>query len=230
MRMNKKKYINLVIDLVMIILMPLLMAYSLVGESLHEVIGTLIFVLFIVHHLLHGGWWKAIRKGKYTSYKIFLSILNVILLILMILQPVSGIVLSRHLFRFLHITGLSAPARSIHMALSYWSYVLMSLHLGLHIDAIVRGIRRGRESSRRVKWIIGIIALAISAYGIYAFIHRGFPGYMFLQTRFAFFDTSEPRIFFFADYLAIMILFAALGFWIEKSLKKKPKEIKDNEK
>ena len=55
---------NRAVDLLMLLLMPLLMAYSLIGEELHEVIGTVILLLFIVHHILHIKWWKAVPKGK----------------------------------------------------------------------------------------------------------------------------------------------------------------------
>ncbi len=55
------------------------------------------------------------------------------------------------------------------------------------------------------------IMSCISAYGCAAFIKRGFPGYMSGRTAFAFFDFSEPRIFFFMDYIAIMILSMVAG-------------------
>ena len=42
---------------------------------------------------------------------------------------------------------------------------------------------------------------------------------LFLKLPFAFFDFNEPRVFFFADYLEIMILFAMLGFGIMRLLK-----------
>ena len=44
-----------------------------------------------------------------------------------------------------------------------------------------------------------------------AFVKRGFPGYMFGKTVFAFFDYAEPRVYFFIDYIAIMILFMMTG-------------------
>ena len=59
-------------------------------------------------------------------------------------------------------------------------------------------------------WFI-CVGVLISGYGVYAFIRRGFPGYMSGSTMFAFFDTSEPLILFFIDYVAVMILFALLG-------------------
>ena len=48
---------------------------------------------------------------------------------------------------------------------------------------------------------------------------RQIPAYLFLKLPFAFFDYSEPRVLFLADYLAVMILFAMLGYGIMKLLK-----------
>ena len=41
---------------------------------------------------------------------------------------------------------------------------------------------------------------------------------MFLKSAFVFFDFYEPRIFFFIDYLSIMVLCAFVGYWIIKGL------------
>ena len=45
---------------------------------------------------------------------------------------------------------------------------------------------------------------------------------MFLRSSFAFFDFGEPRIFFFLDYIAMMILFAAIGMMISVFLGRLP--------
>ncbi|SEM35457.1 hypothetical protein SAMN04487770_1354 [Butyrivibrio sp. ob235] len=42
-----KKKIRIIIDISMTVMMPLLMAYSLIGELFHEIAGSLIFILFI---------------------------------------------------------------------------------------------------------------------------------------------------------------------------------------
>ena len=73
----------------MTVTMPLLMAYSLIGELFHEITGSLIFILFIIHHILNRRWYGTIAKGKYNAKRIFQSILNLFLLVFMILQPVS---------------------------------------------------------------------------------------------------------------------------------------------
>ena len=41
------------IDIAMTVLLPMMMAYSLIGEAFHEITGTALLVLFIVHHILN---------------------------------------------------------------------------------------------------------------------------------------------------------------------------------
>lgn len=216
--MNKRKIANTVIDTLMTVLLPLLMAYSLIGEEFHEIVGTMILVLFIVHQLFHLKWWKTIPRGKYNAYRVFITVFNIILLIVMLLQPLSGIALSKHLYSFLQLKGVAAMARTIHMILAYWCYVLLSLHLGLHTDQIIRPLK-GKKNFGTIKWIGRVVFILISVYGVYAFINRGFWGYMSGKTMFAFFDFSESRIVFIADYLAVMSLFAVIGNYLSKMLK-----------
>ena len=63
-----KNKIRIIIDISMTVLLPLLMAYSLIGETFHEVVGTLIFVLFIVHHIINRKWYGALFTPKRTGY------------------------------------------------------------------------------------------------------------------------------------------------------------------
>ena len=220
MRKPDTKKLNHAIDALMVALLPMLMAYSLIGETFHEVAGTIMFVLFLLHLWFHRKWWKALTKGRYTPYRIFITVLNIALLVLMFMQPLSGIALSKHLYTGLSLTGLAASAREIHMLLAYWSYVLMSLHLGVHMDAMVKAISRKRNVNDTKPGLLIVASAAISVYGIYAFIRRGFPGYMFMQTMFAFFDYGEPKLDFFADYLVIMVLFAICGHYAALLLKR----------
>jgi hypothetical protein len=205
----------------MVLLLPMLLAYSLIGEKFHEIVGTTMFLLFLAHLFLHRKWWRSVFKGRYTPYRACLTAVNIILLVLMFLQPLSGMTVSKHLYTFLPLAGLASQAREIHMTLAYWCYVMMSFHLGMHMDLMVSIANRKLQTGTAVRRIISPAVWAISAYGIYAFIQRGFPDYMFQRTLFAYFDYDEPKIAFFADYLAIMILFAAVGYYAGRLLKKK---------
>ena len=198
------------VDILMTVMLPVQMAYSLIGERFHEVEGVILCALFLTHNAMHMNWWKNLFRGKYTPYRVFNTAVNLLLTVIMFCLPTSGIAMSKHLFTFLPTTGLAADARTAHLVLAYWGYIFMCVHLGLHMDAMIR---------KKPKWLKYPV-IAVSLYGIYAFIRRDIPVYMFLRSQFVFFDLSEPRICFFIDYLSIMILFAAVGFQIGKILKK----------
>ena len=195
----------------MVLLLPLLMAYSLIGEAFHEVAGTLMLALFILHQRMNRAWWKNLFKGQYLPQRVFQTALNLLLLIFMIVQPLCGILMSKHLYSFLPADGLSSVARAIHLPLANWGFVLMSLHAGTHLSAM---LPKGRKKAA----VLGCLG-AVSLYGAYAFVKRQIPAYMFLKLPFAFFDYSEPRVFFLADYLTVMILLTMLGYGIMMLLK-----------
>ena len=95
-----------ILDAAMVLLLPLLMAYSLIGEAFHEVAGSLMLALFILHHRLNRGWWKSLFRGKYSLQRVFRTALNLLLLLFMICQPLCGILMSKHLYTFLPTEGL----------------------------------------------------------------------------------------------------------------------------
>ena len=198
------------VDILMTVMLPLQMAYSLIGERFHETEGVILFALFLTHHVMHLNWWRNLFKGRYNAYRIFNTAVNIALSVIMLCLPFSGIAMSKHLFTFLPTAGFAADARTVHLCLAYWGYILMCVHLGMHIDAMLK---------KKPNWLKYPVTV-VSLYGVCAFIRRDIPVYMFLRSQFVFFDFSQPRIFFFADYLSIMILFAAVGFQIGKILKK----------
>lgn len=199
----------------MTVLLPLLMAYSLIGEKFHEIAGTAIFVLFIIHHILNRKWYGALFKGKYNARRAFQTALDLVLLVFMILQPVSGILMSKHLYTFIQIPGISSLMRQIHMALAYWGFVLMSVHAGTHLQLLCRKFLT-KKPLAKTRCVILTVLVCLD--GIYAFFKRQLASYMFLKITFAFFDFDESRVLFILDYLAVMILFAAIGLLITLGL------------
>ena len=127
-----KPKIKAAIDLSMTVVLLLLMAYQIVGQELHEWFGAGMLVLFIAHNVLNIKWYGALFKGKYKPLRIFGTVLDLAVLAAIIMLGYSGIVMSRHLFAFLNITKGMATARSMHLCISYWGFVLMSIHLGYH--------------------------------------------------------------------------------------------------
>ena len=133
----------------------------------------------------------------------------------MILLPVSGIVMSKHLYTFLPTDGLSAIARTAHLLLSYWGFALLSMHLGLHTD-----IWLNRLKKKKAAFIpLAVVLTLIAAYGVYAFISNHLYEYMFLQMQFVFFDFDKPLILTFGEHLSMIVLFTWIGYWLKELLK-----------
>lgn len=213
------KKIRMSVDVLMIILLPLLMAYSLIGENIHEVLGICIFILFILHHVINRRWWTGLFKGRYNAARVLNTVVNLLLALFMILQPVSGILMSKYVLKEVTISGASSVLRSIHMTVAYWGFMLMSFHLGLHIRSISAELKKSMNKTTRVA--VTILFLMIAVYGIYAFVKRSIGDYLLTKVMFAFFDFNESKLRFLADYAAVMVLIAELAFWIQGVLIRK---------
>lgn len=217
-----KKKLRIVIDIGMVLLLPLLMAYSLVGEAAHEYLGIGMFVLFAAHHILNAAWWKHLLRGRYTPLRIFGTAVNLALVIIMLALPISGMILSRHVFHFLHLGG-TATARTVHLLASYWGLVLMSVHAGMHGSMISGMLCKKfniRRSSTAGMWALRLIAVLLAVCGIHAFVQQKISSYLFLRTQFVFVDFSQPVALVLLDYLAIIALFAMVGYCISKRINK----------
>ena len=211
----KKKTVKIILDILMVAALPVLMAYSLVGETLHEIVGTGMLVLFITHHILNRKATAAMFKGKQSPVRVLNTAVNLLLFVVMIFLPLSGIVMSKHLYTFLPTEGISAVARTAHLLLSYWGFALMSFHAGLHADMWF-----GRLKKKKATFIaLTAVLTLIAAFGVYAFITNRLYEYMFLQTRFVFFDFDKPLILVFGEYLSMIVLFAWIGYWLKELLK-----------
>ncbi|MDO4339598.1 MAG: DUF4405 domain-containing protein [Eubacteriales bacterium] len=219
--MRTKPMIRMAVNLGMVVLLMLLMAFELVGREAHEWIGMAMFVLFVIHHILNRKWLKNTYKGKYTLYRVVQTALVFLIFLTMAGSMISGIWISREVFDFLpHRSGYRF-AQNLHMLSAYWGFILMALHLGFHWAGILGMVKKafGELSDVQV-WIMRIVGLGIAGYGIYAFYNREIGSYMFLQIEFVFYNLEEPIFFFFLDYLAVMCLFIWIGYYLSKAVRR----------
>lgn len=219
--MKQKPIIKILVDIAMTVILLFLMAYSLIGEKVHEWLGIGMFILFVLHHILNNKWSRSVFKGKYTPYRILQTVLVVLSLASMLGAMVSGIVISRHALSFLQITGGQSWARTLHMLSAYWGFAFISIHLGLHWGMMIGMAKLSLKKSYVTRaWVVRCIGFLIAGCGVYAFIKRDIGSYMLLKIQFAFFDFDESRILFMLDYIAVMSLFVFVGHYLSGGLKR----------
>lgn len=66
--MKVKQKIKILDDICMTILLFVLMAFHYVGLQWHEITGAAMLVLFILHHILNGNWYKALQESFWIIF------------------------------------------------------------------------------------------------------------------------------------------------------------------
>lgn len=217
--MKRAKKIKPVIDAAMSVALLFLMAFQVTGDKYHEWIGAGMLVLFLIHNFLNANWYKALFKGKYSALRIMHTIVNLLVLAAILITGYSGIVMSRHVFRFLPVKGGMATARMLHLAGSYWAFVLMSIHLGMHWSMITG--KYLKKKNRALICLVRIFAAAAAVTGAYFFAETEVFYNMFLQNEFAILDYETPGVLIILQNLAMMSTWVFIGHYFTRGIGKR---------
>jgi len=207
--MQKKQNIMIkrIVDVCMTVLLLCLMAYQVTGEALHEWIGIGLTVLAIIHQILNRKWYGAFFKGKYNAYRILTTLVNIALLSAFLLTAFCGMSMSSHAVPFLYGMAKASFARRMHLAMSYWAFVLMGMHLGLHIPVMTAGLK----VPEKIKTAISAVFCVLAGIGLYLFLKNGIPDYIFFKTPFAFLDYEKAGFLVFLENSLVLIFWAYMG-------------------
>ena len=213
--MNLKAKSKLLVDVLMTICLFMLEGFQFFEQIEHEVIGTCILVLFLLHHLLNFNWHKNIFKGKYTVLRTCNLMIDIGVCVTMIIQIVSGILMSYHVFQFIPFHGSMSLVRRCHILGAYWGFIFMGLHLGMHWGMMLNQFRKvlPMKLSKKYSFFPFIGACLIACYGMVVFVQRDFLTYMLLKSEFVFMDFSESPFLFYLDYCALMGLFIFAAYY-----------------
>ena len=195
--------IKRIVDAAMTVLLLCLMAYQVTGEAVHEWIGIGMTALVIIHQILNRKWHSALFRGKYNPYRTVTTVLNALLLLCFALTAFSGMSMSGHAVPFLYGMAPVSFARQTHLAMSHWAFVLMGLHLGMHIPAMTAGLKL-QDKTKAV--LTGVFA-CIGGIGLWLFLKSGMPKYLFFRVPFAFLDYEK------AGWLVFLENLLMLSFW-----------------
>ncbi len=199
----RAKRVKHIVDILLGLGLLMLMSYQVWGEAGHEWAGMAMTALMILHQILNRKWIAALFNGRYTPLRITQTFINDALVICFILTAVCGINMSVHAVPFLSDFMRASLGRRLHLTLSHWCFVLMGLHLGLHIPALLKGIK-----SKRVRRIGLWVSIPAAGAGLWLFLLNRYPDYLFYRVPFAFIDY---------DIAAALVLLEALliaFFWV----------------
>lgn len=216
--MTNKQKIKIAVDLVMTITLLLLMLFQITGQQVHEYLGIMMLCLFLEHNFLNRKWYRHLFKGKYKFYRLVQTILNICILITMLGLGYSGTVMAQYVP--FSISESISLARRLHLACSYWGFVLMSVHLGMHLRQMMNMFKKYIHLKTNVLKIIKLMIVIICLYGIYCFIQNNMMSYMFLINEFVFFDFEKNTFIVLLEYLSVMELWVNIGYFITRMILK----------
>ena len=90
------------VDVLFAITLILLMATGVQENFAHEWLGMAAFLLFVVHQVQHKSWWKALFRGKYSSFRLLKTLVVACLSICFLGLAASSFILSREVFLVTH--------------------------------------------------------------------------------------------------------------------------------
>ena len=135
-----------------------------------------------------------------------MTAVNTLLLAAIALTALSGMSMSGHAVPFMYGLINVMTARTLHLAMSYWSFILMGVHIGLHIKAMTAKL------PGKGKIVFNAILTGISGAGLWLFLKSGIINYITFQTHFAFLDYTTARWLIILQNLAMLLFFVLAGY------------------
>lgn len=206
------------LDIIMTMLLLLLMCYPTMDSQIHEMMGVMMIICFIIHHVLNRKWYHTLSQGHYPLLRKIILIINIFLFIDLILVFISGLTMSE-IFPFFNFIRAST-ARRLHMSLTYWGFILMAIHLGLHLQSMLIPIQK-RIKKSRFSFILMYLPYVLSIYGMIMFINHQWFDYLFGFNEFLFFDSSITIFRMIIDIASIFLFFTVLTYLLIKYLRYK---------
>jgi hypothetical protein len=209
---------RLILDLLTALCILFSLAYRITGDAAHEWIGFSASGLLVFHNCIHWSWYQKIFKGRYGFKRALNTAINMILLATAVALLTSGLLQSRTIFSFMHLSG-GMLLRRVHTFVAYWGLLLVSIHIGIHWEIICNVISRTMRNTGIVRFpgiITHCLAALVFLYGLDSFFERDMPAKLFLGYSFDFWDEEKSKILFFAENTAIMIVCIWIAHYLTK--------------
>ncbi len=204
--------LRLLLDFVAIGLLIACLAYWWLGNLAHEVIGTALFALILLHNVFNRRWYGTVTKGRRDLHRVINITAILCFAGAMLVMLVTSLLISRDLFAFMALDG-AFSVRAIHTFTAYWAMLFLAVHLGtrwttvMHICRYTLGIT-GQRAWRT--WTLRALAAGIALNGALVSSEMGFGTKLMLRYSLDMWDFNAETPRFFVNWLSMIGLYAAL--------------------
>ena len=207
MARRKRNRTRQIVDGCLLILLLCQMSYQVMGQAVHEWTGIGMTLTVIVHQLLNRRWYAALFTGRYNAFRSVTALVTGLLLAAMLATAFCGMAMSEYALPFLYMTRGVSLVRPTHLAMSHWAFLLMGLHLGLHLP-VMAGTRKPGLPAGTVLSVSGTLLAGV---GFWLFFSNGMPDYLFFRVPFAILDYEKAGWLVFLENALTLSSWAFVG-------------------
>ncbi|EJK83066.1 DUF4405 domain-containing protein [Rhizobium sp. AP16] len=213
--------LRLAFDVIAAGLLLIGLSYWWLGNTVHEIVGTAMFLLVIVHNVFNRRWYGTIHRGGREARGLINIVITALLLVAMLVLLVTSVLISNTL------SGVMSPyggftVRQIHTLAAYWVLVIISIHLGLRwpmIMGVARNLFGISNPSAARSLMLRAIAIVIAIHGVWSSFELGLGTKLAMQVTLDWWNFEESVAGFFIHCLAIAGLYMVLTYYAMKWLR-----------
>ncbi|CAK7255783.1 MULTISPECIES: DUF4405 domain-containing protein [unclassified Shinella] len=211
---------RLFLDLLAAGLLLFAFSYWWLGNVAHELAGTAMFLLVIVHNVFNRRWYGAIPKARRDVRGLFNIVVTFLLLVAMLALLVTSVLISHAL------SGVMSPfggftVRQIHTLAAYWVLVIVAVHLGLRwpmLMGVARKLARITQPSAARTLVLRMIAILVAIHGVWSSFALAVGTKLSMQMTLDWWNFEESVMGFFVHCIAILGLYICLTYYAMKGL------------
>jgi hypothetical protein len=207
--------VRLLLDFAAVGLIIACLAYWWLENLYHELFGTALFALVIVHNVFNRRWYGAVAKRKLDVVRVVNILTIASLAVGMTIMLVTSLLVSRDLFPFMALSGAFA-VREIHMFAGYWVLLIIAIHLGTRWQVVMnaaRGMTGFTVSNAYRTAFLRLAAFAITIWGFKSFSEMALGEKLMLSYSLDMWDFNERPLQFFVNYVSIVGLCAVATYY-----------------
>lgn len=213
--------LRLCLDLLAAGLLVFGLSYWWLGDTAHQLAGTVMFGLLTVHNLFNRRWWGRAAQDRRRPEAAFGIAATLVLALAAAALLATSAMITTALPDWMS-PGPGFTARQVHVLAAYWVFAAVSVHLGLRWPVIMAVARRvlgfARANPKRTA-ALRLAAFCIAAQGVRSFSVLGIGGRLAMRMSLDWWNFEEAALPFFLHCAAAAGLLVAASYYVSQALR-----------
>lgn len=211
---------KILFDTILFVLFVAELSFYYLPKILHEILGVIMAVAIIVHIFINRRHVVNLFKDI-SPQKIFITEVNIMLTIFVLLIIPTGICMSNHLFpdAVSFAVRRNMTIHSLHVSAPYAMMVFVGMHIGLHWQEVKQKLLNffgAEEFYNRRRNFLRVIVLFMSAIGVAGLFLNRFLDRVLMEHVFATPATDLPLALFILLIICGIVFFAMITYILDK--------------